>query len=107
MEKLDVHGLQYLGTFQHFWAVFRCVGEEECLFEYPWPPTQDIGFAGFLAQPDGKFKIAYRNIFQGPVVKSTANAADLTLADHIPAVLLIIALLAVGCYPNLLLNLLK
>jgi len=50
---------------------------------------------------------AYRNIFQGPVVKSTANAADLTLADHIPAVLLIIALLAVGCYPNLLLNLLK
>ncbi|QTN31731.1 NADH-quinone oxidoreductase subunit M [Akkermansiaceae bacterium] len=50
---------------------------------------------------------AYRNIFQGPTVKSTENAADLTLADHIPAVLLITALLAVGCYPNLLLNLLK
>ena len=50
---------------------------------------------------------AYRNIFQGPAVKSTENAADLTLVDHIPAVLLIIALLAVGIYPNLILNLLN
>jgi NADH-quinone oxidoreductase subunit M len=50
---------------------------------------------------------AYRNIFQGPPVGSTAMAADLTLVDHIPAVLLIIALLAVGIYPNLLLNLLN
>ena len=50
---------------------------------------------------------AYRNIFQGPAVKSTEKAADLTLADHIPAVLLTVALLAVGLYPNLLLNLLK
>ena len=50
---------------------------------------------------------AYRNIFQGPAVKSTATAADLTISDHIPAVILILALLAVGCYPNLLLSLLK
>lgn len=50
---------------------------------------------------------AYRNIFQGPAVKTTSSAADLTLADRIPAVLLILALLAVGLYPNLLLNLLK
>ncbi len=50
---------------------------------------------------------AYRNIFQGPAVKSTEKAADLTLADHIPAVLLTVALLAVGLYPNLLLNLLR
>ena len=50
---------------------------------------------------------AYRKIFQGPAVKSTEKAADLTLADHIPAVLLTVALLAVGLYPNLLLNLLK
>ena len=49
---------------------------------------------------------AYRNIFQGPSVKATASAADLTLADRIPAVLLILALFAVGLYPNLLLNLL-
>ena len=49
---------------------------------------------------------AYRNIFQGPAVKSTEKAADLTLADHIPAVLLIVALLAVGFFPNLILNLL-
>jgi NADH-quinone oxidoreductase subunit M len=40
-------------------------------------------------------------------VKSTESAADLTLADRIPAALLAIALLAVGVYPNLLLNLLK
>jgi len=50
---------------------------------------------------------AYRRIFQGPSVGATASAADLTLADRIPAVLLIVALLAVGLYPNLLLNLLK
>ncbi len=47
---------------------------------------------------------AYRKIFQGPAVKSTESAADLTLADRIPAVLLVIVLLAVGCYPNLLLQ---
>ncbi len=50
---------------------------------------------------------AYRNIFQGPAVKSTESAADISLADRIPAVLLILALFAVGLYPNLLLNLLK
>lgn len=50
---------------------------------------------------------AYRSIFQGPAVKSTEKAVDLTLADHIPAVLLILALLAVGIYPNLILDLLK
>ncbi|WP_411827461.1 complex I subunit 4 family protein [Luteolibacter sp. AS25] len=49
---------------------------------------------------------AYRNIFQGPSVKSTENAADLRMVDHIPAVLLIVALLAVGVYPNLILHLL-
>jgi NADH-quinone oxidoreductase subunit M len=47
---------------------------------------------------------AFRKIFQGPAVKSTTNVADLTWCDHIPAVLLILSLLAVGCYPNLLLN---
>jgi NADH-quinone oxidoreductase subunit M len=50
---------------------------------------------------------AYRNIFQGPAVKSTASAADITFADRIPATLLVLALFAVGLYPNILLNLLK
>ncbi len=50
---------------------------------------------------------AYRNIFQGPSVKSTEAAADITFAQRIPAILLIIALFAVGLCPNLLLNLLK
>ncbi len=50
---------------------------------------------------------AYRRIFQGPAVKSTESVADLTLADKIPAFLLVVALLAVGLYPNLLLNLLR
>ena len=35
------------------------------------------------------------------------SAADLTLADRIPVVLLVVALFAVGLYPNLLLNLLR
>jgi NADH-quinone oxidoreductase subunit M len=50
---------------------------------------------------------AYRNIFQGPCVTATESAADLTLVERIPAVLLVVALLAVGLYPNILLNLLK
>lgn len=50
---------------------------------------------------------AYRNIFQGPSVKATADAPDLSCADRIPVLILAIALLAVGLYPNLLLNLLK
>ncbi|MEY4246165.1 MAG: hypothetical protein RLZZ245_3750 [Verrucomicrobiota bacterium] len=50
---------------------------------------------------------AYRNIFHGPAVKTTESAADLTLADRIPAIILVIALFAVGLYPNVLLNLLK
>ena len=50
---------------------------------------------------------AYRRIFQGESVKATDGAADLTLADRIPALLLAVALLAVGLFPNLLLNLLK
>lgn len=50
---------------------------------------------------------AYRRIFQGPAVKLTTAAPDLTLADRAPALILIVALLAVGLYPNLLLNLLK
>lgn len=50
---------------------------------------------------------AYRRVFHGPTVKTTESAADLTIADRIPALLLILSLLAVGLYPNLLLNLLK
>ena len=50
---------------------------------------------------------AYRNIFQGPCVKATESAPDLTLAERIPAVLLVVALFAVGFYPNILLHLLR
>ncbi len=50
---------------------------------------------------------AYRKIFQGPAVKVTESAPDLTLSDRVPATLLVLALFAVGLYPNLLLNLLK
>jgi NADH-quinone oxidoreductase subunit M len=50
---------------------------------------------------------AYRRVFHGPSVKATESTADLTIADRIPALLLILSLLAVGLYPNLLLNLLK
>lgn len=50
---------------------------------------------------------AYRRIFQGPSVKLTASAVDIGFADRIPALILIVALLAVGLYPNLLLNLLN
>lgn len=50
---------------------------------------------------------AYRNTFQGAPVCATENAPDLTLADRLPAVLLAIALLVVGLYPNSLLHLIN
>ena len=50
---------------------------------------------------------AYRNIFQGPAVPATQSVADLTFTDRLPALLLVVALFAVGLYPNLLLSLLK
>lgn len=50
---------------------------------------------------------AYRNIFQGPVVKATEAASDLTFSEKVPVTLLVLALFAIGIYPNLLLNLLR
>ncbi|MBM3863884.1 MAG: NADH-quinone oxidoreductase subunit M [Verrucomicrobia bacterium] len=50
---------------------------------------------------------ALRRIFHGPTFGATARVADLTLAERIPALLLVAALLAVGLYPNLILNLLR
>jgi NADH-quinone oxidoreductase subunit M len=49
---------------------------------------------------------AYRKVFQGEVVPSTEEAADLGMTDRIPAVLLAVVLLIVGICPNLLLSLL-
>ncbi len=50
---------------------------------------------------------AYRKVFQGPFVKATEGASDLSLVDRVPAVLLAVVLLAVGLCPNLLLSLLR
>lgn len=47
---------------------------------------------------------AYRNIFQGPVVKNTSDACDLCSCDTIPAYLLSAILLVVGIYPQILLQ---
>jgi NADH-quinone oxidoreductase subunit M len=49
---------------------------------------------------------AFRKTFQGPVVSATNSVADLTLWEKFPAVLLAIALLLVGLYPRILLQLL-
>lgn len=49
---------------------------------------------------------AFRYTFQGPTVRTTESVTDLTICDRAPAILLSVALLAVGLYPNLLLNLL-
>lgn len=50
---------------------------------------------------------AFRNTFQGPLVASTKDVSDITLCEKLPAYILAIVLLAVGIYPNLILNLLK
>mgnify|MGYP006967050453 CR=1 FL=1 len=50
---------------------------------------------------------AYRRVFQGPAVAATEHAADLTFKDRLAPALLGVCLLAVGIYPNLLLQLLN
>ena len=50
---------------------------------------------------------AFRKMFHGPLVPATSPAVDLPLSDRLPSLLLVAALLAVGLYPNLLLNLLR
>jgi NADH-quinone oxidoreductase subunit M len=50
---------------------------------------------------------AYRDIFQGPAVRLTKDATDLTKADRAPAMVLATVLLVVGLCPNILLHFLK
>lgn len=50
---------------------------------------------------------AFRHTFQGGTLRNTEAATDLTLAEKAPALILAAVLLIVGCYPNILLNLLK
>ena len=49
---------------------------------------------------------AFRNTFQGPLKGHATEATDITLLEKAPAIILAVVLLAVGLYPNLLLNLL-
>ena len=46
---------------------------------------------------------AFRQTFQGPLVTSTEAAEDLNCCDRLPAIILAVALLIVGLYPNSLL----
>jgi NADH-quinone oxidoreductase subunit M len=50
---------------------------------------------------------AFRKMFHGPLVRATEHATDLPFIVRLPSIFLVIALVAVGLYPNLLLNLLK
>lgn len=48
---------------------------------------------------------AVRNIFHAQPVKATESAEDLNSSERLPAIILAIALLIVGIYPNILFNL--
>ena len=48
---------------------------------------------------------AFRNTFQGPLVKSTENATDISFCEKIPTYLLAATLLVVGVYPQIILQL--
>lgn len=47
---------------------------------------------------------AFRKTFQGPTIENAQNVGDLSFCEKIPAVLLAVALLIVGLYPNSLLH---
>lgn len=48
---------------------------------------------------------AIRNIFHGEPVAATQSASDLSREEKLPAIILAVALLVVGLYPNILFNL--
>jgi NADH-quinone oxidoreductase subunit M len=48
----------------------------------------------------------FRKTFQGPTVNATVNATDLKWIEKAPAILLALALLMVGIFPRILLQLL-
>jgi NADH-quinone oxidoreductase subunit M len=50
---------------------------------------------------------AFRKMFHGPLVLRTESVTDLPFMVRLPSIILVIALVAVGLYPNLLLNLLR
>jgi len=50
---------------------------------------------------------AFRNTFQGPLVKSTEGASDISYCEKIPAYLLAATLLVVGIYPKIILQFLQ
>lgn len=50
---------------------------------------------------------AFRNTFQGPLVKATENAADIHYCEKIPAYILAATLLVVGIYPKIILQFLS
>ncbi|MCP5536428.1 MAG: NADH-quinone oxidoreductase subunit M [Akkermansiaceae bacterium] len=47
---------------------------------------------------------AYRNTFQGPLVKATESASDIGLSEKIPTYFLAATLLVVGVYPHIILQ---
>ncbi|MDG0993291.1 MAG: NADH-quinone oxidoreductase subunit M [Akkermansiaceae bacterium] len=47
---------------------------------------------------------AFRRVFQGPLVKSTETATDISICDKIPTYLLAATLLLVGFYPQIILQ---
>ncbi|MGB0993974.1 MAG: complex I subunit 4 family protein, partial [Akkermansiaceae bacterium] len=50
---------------------------------------------------------AFRNTFQGPLVKSTEGAEDISRCEKLPAYLLAAVLLVVGVYPHIILHFLR
>ncbi|MCU0781468.1 MAG: NADH-quinone oxidoreductase subunit M [Akkermansiaceae bacterium] len=50
---------------------------------------------------------AYRTVFQGPPPASATPGDEIPFLQRVPALLLIVVLFGVGCYPNLLLNFLN
>ena len=104
MASLGLPGLaNFAGEVMVFFAGFA-----------DWKPTEGLGIVqvttiialwGVVISAVYMLR-AFRKTFQGPLVNSTKDASDITFCEKIPAYLLAAVLLAVGIYPNLILNLL-
>ncbi|MGB1873823.1 MAG: proton-conducting transporter membrane subunit, partial [Akkermansiaceae bacterium] len=77
-----------------------------------WKPGEDMGWVqittiialwGVVISAVYMLR-AYRNTFQGPVVKSTERADDIHYCEKIPAYILAAILVIVGVYPKIILQ---
>lgn len=102
MASIGLPGLaNFAGEIMVYFAAFADWNPGTCLG--PVQTTTIVALWGVVLSAVYMLR-AYRNIFQGPTVKATESAEDISTAEKLPAYLLAATLLVVGFYPQTILQ---